>query len=67
TIVVCAFCAIKAHRQHELIDNEKLATPKGVAEASSKVNVGLRALKRRSDGINSEARSLKSAVEDFVK
>ncbi|KAH7712472.1 Protein T20F5.6 [Aphelenchoides avenae] len=66
-IVVCAFCAIKAHRQHELVDNDKLATLEDAAEASAKVDAGLRALKRRTDSMNSVGQSLKRAVDEFVK
>ncbi|KAH7695824.1 Protein T20F5.6, partial [Aphelenchoides avenae] len=66
-IVVCAFCAIKAHRQHELVENNKLATREDAAEASAKVDAGLRALKRRADSMDSEGRSLKRAVDEFVK
>ncbi|KAH7708244.1 Protein T20F5.6 [Aphelenchoides avenae] len=62
----CALCVVKTHRAHEVVELEKLATPKEVSEARRLIMFHSEQVGKHVENVNLELELAKTAVERIV-
>ncbi|KAH7709272.1 Protein T20F5.6 [Aphelenchoides avenae] len=62
----CALCVVKGHRAHEVVELEKLATPKEVSEARRLMTFHTEQVGKHVENVNLELELAKTAVERIV-